>query len=150
MPALYMSADLATAVAEYEQELGIRPGTFCAYDVNVAGILDLCDNSALAACSIDPAVRFAPWKSMLLVDKGRPPGWDIAERLIAAGAAGILVPSVRLAGGVNLVLWRWNDGADRTVNPLDPQRDLPRDQSSWPVIPTAAPPVDHFRRDRNR
>jgi RES domain-containing protein len=135
-PALYVSADLATAVAEYEQELGIRPGTFCAYDVDVAGVLDLCDDSVLAVCGIDPVVRLVPWKSVLLVEKGRPPGWDIAERLIAAGVAGILVPSARLPGGVNLVLWRWNDEADRTVIPLDPQRDLPRDQSSWPVIPT--------------
>lgn len=131
-----MSADLATAVAEYEQELGIRPGTFCAYDVDVAGVLDLCDDSVLAVCGIDPVVRLVPWKSVPLVEKGRPPGWDIAERLIAAGVARILVPSARLTGGVNLVLWRWNDEADRTVIPLDPQRDLPRDQSSWPVIPT--------------
>jgi RES domain-containing protein len=135
-----MSGDLATAVAEYEQELGIRPGTFCAYDVDVAGILDLCDDGVLAECSIDPAVRFESWKGVLLVEKGRPSGWDIAERLIAADAAGILVPSARLAGGVNLVQWRWNDGVNRTVTPLDPQRDLPRNQASWPDIPTAASP----------
>ncbi len=130
-----MSADLATAVAEYEQELGIRPGTFCAYDVDVAGILDLCDDHVLAVCGIDPAARVAPWKSLLLIERGRPPGWDIAVRLIAAGLAGVLVPSARLAGGVNLVLWRWNDSPDRTLIPLDPQRDLPRDQSSWPIAP---------------
>ena len=35
-----MSEDFATAVAEYEQDLGIRPGTLCAYAVNVrAGVL---------------------------------------------------------------------------------------------------------------
>jgi RES domain-containing protein len=133
-----MSADLATAVAEYEQELGIRPGTFCAYEVDIAGILDLCDDSVLALCRIDPAARVAPWKNLLLIERGRPAGWDIAVRLIAADVAGVLVPSARLAGGVNLVLWRWNDGPDRMVIPLDPQRDLPRDQSSWPVAPTAS------------
>jgi RES domain-containing protein len=133
--ALYTSADLATAVAEYEQELGIRPGTFCAYDVNVAGVLDLCQPDVLAACSIEPADRFAAWKSMLLVERRQPPGWTIAERLIDADIAGILVPSARLAGGVNLVLWRWNDSPDRVVTALDPQRDLPMDQSSWPVAP---------------
>ncbi len=132
-----MSADLATAVAEYEQELGIRPGTFCAYDVEVAGILDLCVDGVLAGLGIDAAARFAPWKSLLLVEKKRPPGWDIAERLIASDVAGVLAPSARLAGGVNLVLWRWNDVPNRTVIPLDPQRDLPRDQSSWPVAPGA-------------
>ncbi len=125
-----MAADLTTAVAEYEQELGIRPGTFCAYDVAVAGILDLREESVLAACRIDSAAPFVPWKSLLLVENRTPPGWDIAERLIASGVPGILVPSVPLAGGTNLVLWRWNDSAARTITPLDPQRDLPRDQSS--------------------
>jgi RES domain-containing protein len=57
---------------------------------------------------------------------------------LAAGVAGVLVPSACLAGGVNLVLWRWNDSPDRTVIPLDPQRDLPRDQSSRPVAPAAS------------
>lgn len=137
MPALYMSADLATAVAEYEQELGIRPGTFCAYDVDIAGVLDLCDPAVLAAAGNDPDARFEPWKSTLLVRGQRPRGWDIAERLTAAGVAGILVPSTRLAGGANLILWRWNDAADRAVTALDPQRDLPRDQSSWDVAPPA-------------
>jgi hypothetical protein len=39
MPALYMSGQFATAVAEYEQDLGIRPGTLCAYDADVTGVL---------------------------------------------------------------------------------------------------------------
>lgn len=30
IPALYMSEDFSTGVAEYEQDLGIRPGTLCA------------------------------------------------------------------------------------------------------------------------
>jgi hypothetical protein len=33
---LYMSEEFSTAVAEYEQDLGIRPGTLCAYDVKRA------------------------------------------------------------------------------------------------------------------
>lgn len=128
-----MSADLTTAVAEYEQDLGIRPGTFCAYDVDVAGVLDLRDGEVLGAEAIDPAVRFIPWKSMLLLEGRRPPGWDIAERLIRAGVAGVLAPSVQLAGGTNLILWRWNDGRESSVTPLDPQRELPANQSSWPA-----------------
>jgi RES domain-containing protein len=131
--ALYMSADLATAVAEYEQEIGIRPGTFCAYDVDVAGILDLCQPNVLVAAGIEPEVRFSAWKTILLIQRQRPPSWDIAERPIAAHLVGILVPSTRLAGGINLVLWHWNDSPDRSVTALDPQSDLPRDQSSWPV-----------------
>jgi RES domain-containing protein len=133
--ALYMSTDLLTAVAEYEQELGIRPGTFCAYDVDVAGILDLRRPEVLTACGIAPDLRFAPWKGILLVEGRRPPAWDAVDQLIAAGIAGILVPSTRLPGDTNLVLWRWNDSPDRVVTALEPQRDLPADQSSWAVAP---------------
>jgi len=137
MPALYMSTDLLTAVAEYEQEIGIRPGTFCAYDVDVAEVLDLTQPDVLAAFGIEPEVRFLPWKSILLVEHRRPPGWDIADRLTAAGIAGILVPSTRMPGGVNLVLWHWNDTPARRVVALDPQHDLPADQSAWTLAPPA-------------
>ncbi len=130
-----MSAELITAVAEYEQDLGIRPGTFCAYDVDVADVLDLRQSDVLAACGIDGAARLAPWKTALLIEGRTPPSWDVAGRLIADGVIGILVPSTRLAGGTNLVLWRWNDAPDRKVIALDPQRDLPANQSSWPVAP---------------
>ncbi|MBV9249806.1 MAG: RES domain-containing protein [Acetobacteraceae bacterium] len=133
--ALYLSAELPTAVAEYEQELGIRPGTFCAYDVAAEPVVDFRDDAVLAAWGVEPESRFAPWKTILLVRGGRPPGWDIADRLFGSGMAGILTPSSRMSGGTNLVLWRWNDSPSRSVVALDPQRDLPRDQSSWPVAP---------------
>ena len=47
LAALYMSEAFATAVAEYEQELGIRPGTLCAYDVEAEDIVDLTDAPTL-------------------------------------------------------------------------------------------------------
>ena len=131
MSALYVSVELTTAVAEYEQDLGIRPGTFCAYDVMADGILDLCDDAVLDACGIRPADRFCAWKAILLIHHQRPPTWDLADRLIAGGASGALVPSDQAKGGVNLVLWRWNDSPSRTVIALDPMRDLPTDQASW-------------------
>ena len=121
VPALYMSAELTTAVAEYEQDLGIRPGTFVAYDVDVAGIADL---------RASP-IAFDPWKRFLLVDGRIPPSWDLARELMDAGRAGALVPSAQQPGGTNLVLWRWNDAPDRSVRALDPNRDLPADQRSW-------------------
>jgi RES domain-containing protein len=127
MPALYMSEAFTTAIAEYEQDLGIRPGTLCAYDVDVAPVIDLCN-----AAWIGPDVLRCPWKKIAFVDKARPPTWDIARRLFDAGAAGVRVPSVQVKkDGVNLVLWRWNDVPDRTVRALDPLADLPRDQRSW-------------------
>lgn len=132
-PALYMSASFVTAVAEYEQELGIRPGTLCAYDTDMAGIVDLCSSAVLGQLGIEESLRFSPWKHIAFVERARPPTWDIAGRLAADGAAGIRVPSARQADGINLVLWRWNDDPGRQVRALDPLGDLPRDQSSWTV-----------------
>ena len=62
--ALYMSADLTTAVAEYEQDLGCRPGTFVAYDVAVDGVVDLRGT----------AIVMEPWKTILLVERQIPAG----------------------------------------------------------------------------
>jgi len=132
MSALYMSEQFATAIAEYEQDLGIRPGTLCAYDVNVTDVVDLCDPQVCEAAAINPSDLRCPWKQIAFVAKGRPPTWDIARRLFDAGASGLRVPSVQAVEGANLVLWRWNDAPDRQVVALDPLRDLPRDQSSWP------------------
>lgn len=131
LPALYMSEAFETAVAEYEQELGIRPGTLCAYDVEADGVADLTDPVPLRAIGFEPADLACPWKQILLIEKKRPPTWDLVDSLIADGASGVRVPSVR-GRGVNLVLWRWNVGpGSPRVAALDPLADLPRDQSSW-------------------
>ena len=131
MPALYMSEAFATAVAEYEQDLGIRPGTLCAYQVSAAPVVDLCDPAALLAAGLTENDLRCAWKRIAFIDKAIPPGWALARRLVAAGVAGARVPSVQMRGGVNLVLWRWNDAAERVVTALDPLGDLPKTQASW-------------------
>lgn len=135
MPALYISdrsaIAVAVAVAEYEQDLAIRPGMLCAYETTVAGILDLRDGSTCSNTGIDQADLRCPWKQIAFIEKRRPPTWDIARRPYDAGAAGIRVPSVQVPEGVNLVLWRWNDTPNRKVIALDPIGDLPKDQKSW-------------------
>jgi RES domain-containing protein len=131
VPALYMSEAFATAIAEYEQDLGIRPGTLCAYDAEADGIVDLTAPETLSAIGLNPTDLVCPWKQIALIDKKRPPTWDLADRLIASGASGVRVPSVQ-ARSVKLVLWRWNAGPETPrVIALDPLGDLPRDQSSW-------------------
>ncbi|RUT03690.1 hypothetical protein DSM107010_60260 [Chroococcidiopsis cubana SAG 39.79] len=131
MEALYISEDYITAISEYEQELGIRPGTLCAYDVDVKGIVDLTDPQVQTICSVSLDTLKCPWKEIWLISKQRPPTWDLASRLIAEDYAGIRVPSVRDMNGVNIVLWRWNDRENRRIRALDPRNDLPTDQSSW-------------------
>jgi RES domain-containing protein len=120
MPALYMSRQIVTAIAEYEQDPGVRPGTLCAYDVDVAGIVVLRDARVCGDAGIDPGDLRCAWKQIAFVANRRPPTRDNASRLFDAGAAGILVASVQSLGGTNLVLWRWKDAPDRTVVRLDP------------------------------
>jgi RES domain-containing protein len=63
-----------------------------------------------------------------------PASWDIAARLIAKGAAGILVPSFANSARPdksNLVLWRWGESLPHLVRVHDPAGRLPKDQSSW-------------------
>ena len=50
-----MSEAFATALPQYEQNLGIRPGTLCAYDVEADGIADLTDPDTLRAIGVEPA-----------------------------------------------------------------------------------------------
>ncbi len=126
-----MSGDFVTAIAEYEQDLGIRPGTLCAYQVDLAGIVDLCDPATRRVVRVETTDLGCAWKHLALVLRQRPPTWDLATRLGEDGVAGIRVPSTRVVAGINLVLWRWNDMAERRVEVLDPFQDLPRDQRSW-------------------
>ena len=146
-PALYMSRAFEVAVAEYEQELGIRPGTLCAYDVHASAIADLTDSATLADLSLPAGFLLAPWKTIFLIEKKRPASWDLAERLLEAGIAGALVPSAR-ARGVNLVLWRWNEDDTCRISALDPLGDLPRDPSSWSAEPTPRAPAASGRARR--
>lgn len=131
MPALYLSADLVTAIDEYGQEIGLRPGTFCAYGVNVEGVADLAAPATRKAWSVSLRDMACPWQRIWTIDHREPPSWSIARRLSAAGASGIKVPSFRRRGGINLVLWRWNDAPNRRVQVIDELSDLPADQSSW-------------------
>jgi RES domain-containing protein len=125
-----MSEEFATAVAEYEQDLGIRPGTLCAYEVDAGHVADLTDADTLNTIGYAATELLNPWKQIALVEKRRPSSWDLAVRLNDQGIVGIRVPSVQ-AHGANLVLWRWNAGPECRVAAFDPLNDLPRDQSSW-------------------
>lgn len=129
--ALYISEDYITAISEYEQELGIRPGTLCAYNVDTDGIVDLTDPQIQEICCVTPAILSCAWQEIWLVQKQRPLTWELAARLIAENYAGIRVPSVRHFSGVNIVLWQWNNHPDRRISVLDPGDDLPGDQKSW-------------------
>ncbi len=128
---MYLSEDLLTAIAEYEQELGIRPGTFCAYELDVANVVDLTHESTRANLRVALEDLLAPWQEIAFVRGERPPTWILAQRLFEGGCAGARVPSVVVHGAANIVLWRWNDGPQHRVTAHDPLGDLPLDQSAW-------------------
>lgn len=129
--ALYLSEEVETALAEYQQNMlrTPKPGMLVAYDVDMADMIDLTNPKTLSALKIDNKAFECSWK--ILRSKGEPiPTWDLAERLIADGVAGVRVPSFAAAGGVNVVLWNWR-APPNVATVSDPNNDLPKDQSSW-------------------
>jgi RES domain-containing protein len=125
MPALYLSFDHGTAIAEFHQSL-VRPGTLTAYDVRAEQIADLTAADAPARFNFDRQVPWCEWRKLWLIDKQEPPTWDLADQLMAQGATGAIMPSVQIKGGRNLVLWRWGEeaGNGAQVRVIDPLAEL--------------------------
>ncbi len=131
--ALYLSRSAQTALEEYRQGASITPpATLAAYKIMLAEVVDLSQG-------FDPTVWDKAWKDwdcawrqIARIDKKVPPSWMLADRVITAGLRGILFPSLRHAGGTNLVIFPANlvDGDHVTVH--DPEHRLPQNQSSWP------------------
>ncbi|MBM3555671.1 MAG: RES domain-containing protein [Alphaproteobacteria bacterium] len=119
--ALYFSARVETALAEYGQDLPNRPGTVVAYSVRVAGIVDLGDPISLRALGATATEVTANWKPDAFLHRRDPITWRIADRARARGATGLLYPSTRYQGGVNLVIWLPTRGR---IDYFDPNDEL--------------------------
>lgn len=134
-PALYLSLRPETALREITAGFARRlePLTLCSYDVDCDDITDLTTDVARAEAGVTLADLACPWAADLLAGR-EPASHSVARRLIAEGAAGILVPSFAIgsrADDVNLVLWRWGAEAPHRVRVFDPDARLPRDRRSW-------------------
>ncbi|WP_352484906.1 RES family NAD+ phosphorylase [Mesorhizobium sp. M0092] len=68
---------------------------------------------------------------MARIDKKVPPSWKLADMVITVGLRAILFPSLRHAGGTNLVVFSANLVEGDQVAVHDPDQRLPHDQSSW-------------------
>jgi RES domain-containing protein len=121
--ALYLSEQIESAFAEYQQELGVRPGTFVAYDIAGGMIADLGDPAVLDDLGVEPAALAEPWKQTAFVRGGTPGTWVIADRLLGE-VDGVRSPSTQYAGGFNLTLWRWNEAGGPAVRFHDPREEL--------------------------
>jgi RES domain-containing protein len=109
------------------------PLTACTYDVDVADIVDLRTNALRRKSGIDMSDLGCAWKYDHTHGR-EPASWAIARRLIANGAAGILVPSFAIraeANMHNLVLWTWGPKPPHHVEVYDPSGRLSKDQLSW-------------------
>ena len=130
--ALYLSLDWGTAVIEANQGFSFRfpPLTIVAYDVDCSNIADLSRAKGLKGHRVRRAQLGCAWK--LLAETGKEvPSWTLAERLRTKGHAGIIVPSFAPGAGATARNWCWGDTLPYKVTIFDPQRRLPRDDSSW-------------------
>lgn len=105
--ALYLSAEVATAQAEYQQDDSLMPpGTLVTYRVKLAKIADLSAGFDPQCWSSEWAQWNCDWRALALAG-AVPPSWALGEAVRSAGAAGLLFPSLRQASvsGLNLVVF---------------------------------------------
>jgi RES domain-containing protein len=130
--ALYLAADPPTALEEYRQGASIvPPGTLVAYRLNILNVVDFSSGYDSVSWPSSWASYGCDWKFIARIEKTDPPTWRIADALVEVGRNGLLYPSVRKPGGVNLVVFCANLAPDDRVEPHDPDHRLPRDQRSW-------------------
>jgi RES domain-containing protein len=110
-----------------------EPLTVCTYDVDATDLIDFRTEKDRLAEGISRADLACAWAYDLSKGK-KPASWSLAERFMANGAAGLLVPSFATGARedmANLVLWKWSSDLPHKVVVHDPSNRLPRDQSSW-------------------
>ena len=110
--ALYTSLSPLTAIREANQVGRLQPTTLFSYDADVSDVLNGRDVEALMAFDMTPdALAVDDWRDAMRREESAPTQ-RLADRLIEAGHADLLVPSFAPGSGpgdLNLVLWRWRD-----------------------------------------
>ncbi len=134
--ALHLSRAPQTALEEYRQGASITPpGTLAAYRVTLTSVADLSGGYDPAMWAVAWADWACDWQYVARIQGETPISWMLAERVMGAGRCGLLYPSVRHPGGVNLVVFPSALKAADSVVAHDPDRRLPRDPSSWTLAP---------------
>jgi RES domain-containing protein len=96
-------------------------------------MIDLTEGATRAAQSVRPSHLACAWLAILRRGD-TPPSWQIAQRLIAAGFAGAIVPSFALRAtrtDKNVVFWKWGNALPHKVVVIDDDERLPRNDLSW-------------------
>jgi len=128
IPALYTSLTPVTAIRE-AQPLGrtMQPITLCAYEVDSEPVFDTREVAQRTALAVsDSELVCTAWETEMLEGKV-PASQALADRLIDAGYAGMLVQS--FAAGThddefNLVLWAWSHDRPSRVILVDDEGRL--------------------------
>ena len=131
IPALYTSLAPLTAVRE-AQPLGrtLQPITLCAYEVDAEPVFDAVDEEKCQSLGVDDSDLACPtWEEQMLAGVV-PASQSLADRLIAAGYAGMRVRSFAAGSGaddLNLVMWRWSPNRPDRVLLIDDEGRLSGD-----------------------
>ncbi|EAU39810.1 hypothetical protein FP2506_00310 [Fulvimarina pelagi HTCC2506] len=125
--ALYLSLSPDVALREANQVGTLQPTTLVAYRANLRLVFDSHDRQTLAGYGMSADDLVAPdWRDRML-KRLHVPTQDFAERLLVDGFAGLLVRSFARGASptaLNLVLWRWNTGADDRLEVVDDEKRI--------------------------
>ena len=109
----------------------MQPLVLCAYEADVAPVFDALDPSERVAQFVRQAEIDCPtWRGDMF-SRRMPASQALADRLMAAGFAGMRVGSYALGASesdVNLVLWRWGDELPVRVALIDEDDRLGRNR----------------------
>lgn len=131
LPALYTSLSPVTALREVSG-IGVpmQPVLLCSYEVDSGPIFDASDPARRKAFAIsNPDLACPNWERETR-QGGVPASQALADRLIVAGYAGMLVRSFAHGAGPadrNLVFWRWGDALPSRVRLVDDEGRLFRE-----------------------
>lgn len=127
--ALYLACDFDTLRHEIARGGSFQPSVIVQYIARITGLFDACDTRALAQYNMTPeALADLAWQ--LKMQRGEAVATqDFAEALIAAGHAGVLVPSYARGarpGAKNIVLWVWGEDGGARLRVVDDDGRLSR------------------------
>jgi RES domain-containing protein len=125
--ALYASLTPLTAIREANRAGAFQPVTLVCYRADLDPVLDARDPAALAAHgATTELVADDAWR-LRMTAAGMAPTQALADRLIAAGFAGMLVRSFApgaTPADLNLVLWRWGAEPPAALSVIDDEGRL--------------------------
>ena len=127
-PAFCSSLAQITAIRE-ATPLGrpTQPLTLCAYEVDAEPVFDATDPMRLRQHRLVEADLACPTWEADMLERGVAASQVLAERLVAAGYVGMLVPSFAIGTNtedLNLVMWHWGDSYPSCITLIDEEGRL--------------------------